>query len=312
MSTQYNGISANISGNLPASKNIASSTNTNPIVIQTSTAHGLTTGDYADVKGHQTNTSANAVWPVTVIDSTHFSVPNAGIGVGGATGTVQSLALGPTGAIPSDGDADVAASVNAQFERLADQTAFLGLGTGYLKLAGRVVLQNTFGPSNNWCHIAGATIGPSTWNTLLTDVNLTVLGAEQGCLSVNTGGPGAGNPFVCSVDGIAGADIVEITMETNVTIQSSGDYYGLFWALTAPGVAMPTLLSGFTRLTGSAKGGNSFTGGIRMSGQLSHPGTGRLWIAPAYYANASAARTVAMTDDTMLVVSAWRLTGMPQ
>ncbi len=134
MPSQENGDSNNVT--FPSPVNIQSSTNTNPIVIQTSSAHGLTTGDEVDVADHVTNTTANGVWRATVVDSTHFSVPVAGIATGGATGTVQSLALGSTFQIPSDGDDDKAASFNVAYEALADRTAKLAVMTGGYKTVG--------------------------------------------------------------------------------------------------------------------------------------------------------------------------------
>jgi hypothetical protein len=84
-------------GGRPASRNISSSTNATPIVITTSSAHGLVTGDYVVVTGHNTNTNANGVWKVgTTPTSTTFQIlqidgtNTTGNGVGGATGNVTN------------------------------------------------------------------------------------------------------------------------------------------------------------------------------------------------------------------------------
>jgi len=127
MSTQYNGIPDNLNSAVPAATlNIASSTNTTPIVITTSTAHGLHSGDEVLVYGHQTNTNANGRWDVTALTSTTFSLngstPTA---IGGATGLVQPLTLGPTYPIPADGDDFNANAFNGAYESLGDRTAFL-------------------------------------------------------------------------------------------------------------------------------------------------------------------------------------------
>ena len=81
-------------GGRPASVAIQSSTNATPIVVTTSSAHGLVTGDYVIVAGHGTNTNANGVWLVgTTASSTQFQIlqidgtNTTGNGVGGATGT---------------------------------------------------------------------------------------------------------------------------------------------------------------------------------------------------------------------------------
>jgi hypothetical protein len=82
-------------GGRPAAINISSSTNATPIVITTASAHGLVTGDYVSVTGHNTNTNANGVWKVgTVPTGTTFQIlqidgtNTTGNGTGGATGSV--------------------------------------------------------------------------------------------------------------------------------------------------------------------------------------------------------------------------------
>ena len=73
---------------------IASSTQVNPSVITTSSAHGLTTGDSVIITGHLINTAINGNWPsITVLSPTTFSVPVLGNGVGAATGTVYHQIL---------------------------------------------------------------------------------------------------------------------------------------------------------------------------------------------------------------------------
>lgn len=70
---------------------IASSTNATPIQVNTSAAHGLSTGDLVFIADHATNTAANGLWPVTVVDADSFTLDDSvGNGVGGATGTVRS------------------------------------------------------------------------------------------------------------------------------------------------------------------------------------------------------------------------------
>jgi hypothetical protein len=102
-----------IAGDIGAPVPVASSTDANPSVITTATAHGLETGGWAEVSGHEVNTAVNGVWAVTVIDATSFSVPVPGSGVGAATGQVTAQ--------PPDGD--IQFSVNAAFSSIA------GVGT---------------------------------------------------------------------------------------------------------------------------------------------------------------------------------------
>lgn len=53
---------------------------TDPISIGMPTAHGLSTGDHAQIAQAEGCTSANGTWPVTVTNSTHFTIPVAGNG----------------------------------------------------------------------------------------------------------------------------------------------------------------------------------------------------------------------------------------
>lgn len=117
-----------------ATVNIASSTNASPTVITTSTAHGLQTGMAIIINGHLVNTAVNGIWIATVLTSTTFKISTFsgfpgtfvnGVGVGVATGTVQSLAL-PGITIPEDLVTDIdAAAFNVPYEALADMTAWL-------------------------------------------------------------------------------------------------------------------------------------------------------------------------------------------
>src|SRR4051794_37835153 len=105
MPVQYGGLPANITGP-SASITIASSTNATPIVVTTSSAHGLIAGDWVFIQKHTTNTAANGLWLVGAVTSTTLTLTGAvGVGVGGASGYIQGFAFGATGPEPSDGDA---------------------------------------------------------------------------------------------------------------------------------------------------------------------------------------------------------------
>jgi hypothetical protein len=170
MGSQYNGISNNESATPPAAVNIVSSTNASPIVVD-ATAHGLTTGDWVQVVSHQTNNAANGKWSVVVVDANHVQLAGStGNGVGGATGTIQSLVFGATYQIPSDGDARSAASVNVALEALGDRTAFALTNFGSYKLLSLWGTQTDENTENvDWLAGAGATnpIGAaSTWTSI--------------------------------------------------------------------------------------------------------------------------------------------------
>lgn len=71
---------------------IASSTNANPTVVTTASAHGLAVADVVEIVGHGGNTNANGVWSVTVVGSTTtFTIPYPANAVGTATGFVMKM-----------------------------------------------------------------------------------------------------------------------------------------------------------------------------------------------------------------------------
>lgn len=74
---------------------ITSSSPAVPTVITTATAHGLTTGNWVEINAHLVNLGANGTWPVTVTDTTHFTIP-AGSALGGTGGLMTAQ--------PSDDD----------------------------------------------------------------------------------------------------------------------------------------------------------------------------------------------------------------
>lgn len=91
---------------------IASTTNANPIVVTTASAHGLSTGAVVAIANHATNTSVNGAWTATSLTSTTFSVPVVGIGVGGATGYVVKMPI----------DSDIQFTVNSVWDDVAGIT----------------------------------------------------------------------------------------------------------------------------------------------------------------------------------------------
>jgi hypothetical protein len=132
MSTDYGGIVSDIESNLPAEINISSSTNTSPIVVTLSSSHTIRTNDKVLIRNHSTNTNANGYHVVGATASTTLElVGTTGNGVGGATGTCLSLAVGPTLPIPDDGDDFTGAAFGVPYEALADRTAFLWYRLGW-------------------------------------------------------------------------------------------------------------------------------------------------------------------------------------
>lgn len=71
---------------------ISSSTNADPSVVTTASAHGLVVGDVIEIMSHAVNTNANGVWTLATVGSTTtFTVPNPANGAGVATGQVMKL-----------------------------------------------------------------------------------------------------------------------------------------------------------------------------------------------------------------------------
>jgi hypothetical protein len=125
--TPFNGISSNVA--IPAALTIQSSTAANPTVIQTTGAHGLRSGDIVDITDHYPNTAANSVdQTVTVVDSTHFSVPidSHTYSAGGTHGFVWPRSFtGNVSLLPANSDPYSAATYIPAAACEADRTAFL-------------------------------------------------------------------------------------------------------------------------------------------------------------------------------------------
>lgn len=135
MSTQYNGLPGTLIGaGFPTAKTITSVTNTSPIVVTTSTAHALKTGDIIRVSGTGIQAMDNlALWRAVVQSSTTVALYSLDTGAASSalgtssTGTLRSLAWGTTYPIPSDGPGNprTAASVGVALEALGDRTSYL-------------------------------------------------------------------------------------------------------------------------------------------------------------------------------------------
>ena len=75
-----------------APRAITSSTNATPIVVTTTAAHGLDTGDTVQIMGHTTNVSGNGIWVITKVAASTFSLDGS-VGVGtGANGSFTAPA----------------------------------------------------------------------------------------------------------------------------------------------------------------------------------------------------------------------------
>jgi hypothetical protein len=292
MSTQYNGQPSNVAAS--SQLTISSSTNANPSVVQTSSAHGLSTGDWVDISGHALNAVINGVNPVTVIDSTHFSVPVAGTTNGVNTGLVSPLSTVPAGySIPSDGDPDAAASVNTALELLGDRTARLFVETGAFKLVNLAPVSHS-GVTQQTVWLTASVsnaLGWSAFGSALQTVNVNA----GDWIEVDFSGTGQTAP-----------DTTVGTIE-----------FSLAFKITPPGAGPPTI----AKITGSGQTVNVQTGSngpvtpLRLQGSLTNVATtGVLAIFAAATADLGTTNTVNAfgIGDYTITVRVWRPTSVLQ
>lgn len=168
MPTNYNGMGGNIPGTA-AKVNIASSTNTTPVVVTTSTPHNAKVGDAVVVVQHGGNLGANGAWFASAVTSTTITLQGSvGTGVGTASGTLRCLAMGPEYPMPNDGEDVDAESVHPAFGALGDRTALIWAimgwnhtiyDDGFLTNSGRTVHRSPYRPADAATIIVDTTMG---------------------------------------------------------------------------------------------------------------------------------------------------------
>lgn len=110
---------------------LGASTVASPTHITTLSPHGLSTGDRVTIAGHTGSTPAvDGTYTVTVIDSTHFTVP-VNVSVGGTGGTVTEIAPAVIDPVPYDVD---------EPEKLRFDEGVLILGGSKALTSGEIVL----------------------------------------------------------------------------------------------------------------------------------------------------------------------------
>jgi hypothetical protein len=210
MSTIYNGQPALVTA--ASALNIASSTNATPVVVTTSTAHGLTDGDLVQIVSHFTNTAANGIRKIVKLTSTTFELydPTAGTaivgtGVGGATGTATPY-TSSTFALPADSDPPAAATWNPALQTIADRSAYavarLGRSLVRAQAAGNYTDDDT-----NAAWTGSTSYATTTW-TAVTNVNAFIAPAGE-------------------VHVVAG-DEIEVDFATSVLVAAGNFGFGLF------------------------------------------------------------------------------------
>ena len=282
MSSTYKGQPANILGNMPAPTGIGGVTVANPATIVTSPAHGLQTGDYVHVYGHTTTTTINGIWPVTVVDPTHFSIAiNAGGTDSSATGAVQALTIG-TYPIPSDGDDVDAAAVNPAEEEMGDRTTYLSVSTGAYKLAGMQNWTGSDSPGTPWFTVTG--LSATTWTP-------------------------SGESWALGIPVVAG-DIVEV--ELTSTLDSAGSTAYAAASLWSSNVADGVSVS-YTQMAGSDQTVPlaAVAAPCALRGQRTIATSGVFSAAVYVFADTNG-NGVEMTGAFRMSMKIWRPTGMVQ
>lgn len=231
----YPGIDADVG--VPAALNILSSTFATPIEVQTSTAHGLLSGATVDIKGHAVNTSANGEWAITITAADKFKLTGSvGVGVGGATGTVQSLGFNPdTFQIPVDGDDNKAATYDPGYEALGDRVAFLRRRLGKYRIVDVYSFDVQSLTAATWFDTT--TTAAASWQDL------------SGSMTLDTTPVLVGDLLICSMN----AWIAQLTSF-------------LAW--------IPLRLSIRDRISGTIAGGASLMGGIGIASNWNTGGAG--------------------------------------
>ncbi|MGO9358051.1 MAG: DUF2586 family protein [Xanthobacteraceae bacterium] len=161
-----------------------------PAVLQTSAAHGLTTGDTVTISGAIGDTVINGTFEVTVVDTTHFSIPVTGTGsytASSGTGTFLGVAFIGTGT--SQITPGSAAAIADDYQVTVNVVLGGTVGTGPITL--QAALDGvTFG--------APVSIGAATSFTPLVPVT----GASSGVVfNLGTGTLVTGDTWQCNVTG---------------------------------------------------------------------------------------------------------------
>lgn len=300
MSTQYNGAPGNLT--LPSSVlSVNNASNVSPIQITTSTAHGMTTGDVVDVYNVQGNTAANGRWVANVQSSLtfelYFANGTASTGNGAYTsgGSALPRSFGSTFAIPSDGDAEDAASVNVSLQVLADRSAWSSTSFGGAAGAPSFML---------WQHSTSFLADPSFDDTLCA-------------LSTTTSFAQMASPTLLKweIDALNVGDYVDVTFTAGSAQKGSSDplqILGLAYAPFAPGASVPafTLIGGSNMLIGAISSGllqPTLQALVKLTGTPWGAGiSGGSIMLSAVGASFSSTGTLTLVGDYTMKAKIWR------
>lgn len=292
MGTPYNGASGNVG--IPAAVNIASSTNANPIVVTTATAHGMLNNDYVDVSLHQVNTNANGIWPITYVSPTSFSIPATGNGVGGATGTAQPVTMtSNVGLNPANGDALNASTWIPGMACPQDRTAFLAKNLGAYKVVGTTLFNINNDTGTTWC--SGVPTATGTWSILMSGVS--------------------GYPIL--IPALASGDFITVQwMGTVIPGTASGvtrQKMAISYASSVPGVVPANIA--FQKIFGTGVDfniGSNINTPFSLSGVQTFGG-GNVYVAlSGFQLGSVASGGFTLIGDTNCIITQYRATGWPQ
>lgn len=133
---------------------ISANTLANPTVVQTSTAHGLTSGDSVNITGSNSTPSINGDWVATVVDGTHFTVP-VNVTVAGTAGTVVKTSS-RLGCVLVAGLYSIGSGTNYTIK--AQHSADNGVVDAYADIAGVVTTSLTAAAAESRIRSSGTTL----------------------------------------------------------------------------------------------------------------------------------------------------------
>ncbi|MBW2356631.1 MAG: hypothetical protein JRF23_07690 [Deltaproteobacteria bacterium] len=176
---------------------VTGATNDSPVVVTTSTNHGLTTDDFVEIAGVEGNTSANGLHKITVLTDTTFSLQDAESG----TDTIGNGAYTGGGTLCPDPD------LGYTYSRAFTVNSSLQDGNG----------------NHRWVTIFG-----NGYNSANRNAVLYVLDAHTGELlkKIDTGF-GASNGDACN--GLSTPVLVDVDNDALVDYAYAGDLNGNLW-----------------------------------------------------------------------------------
>ena len=189
---------------------ITSTTFATPIVVTTTAAHGLSTGDCVEVAG-AADIAANGTKQV-IVTGTHTFTMNGSVGTmaGGAYGNVYPISVDPSFTLPVDGIDPVDASTsNAVSEGAVNTIPWLYQRTGRYRLVDRYLVENS-GTSTPWVN----------WGGTPGSTAIALLNTPQ-AVSANLFAGGFGG--YTNPPGLGVGDYLEISVTTDALVVSGGN-----------------------------------------------------------------------------------------